>query len=148
MTRLLYLPDDMTIIQSNVEIGARQLAAAINAGLRPVAMLGESSERLIASQIGNTVIVSPRHKRGHPAQSLQYSSLTRRQRQVLELASHGYSNLEISKMIGISRRTVSYHLKGIKSQIKAEPAFPTSEAATVNNEIRPAARSGTGSNLE
>lgn len=147
MTRLLYLPDDVTIIQLNVEISARQLAAAINAGLRPLAVLGESSERLVASQIGNTVIVSPRHKRGHPAQSLQHSSLTRRQRQVLELASHGYSNLEISKMMGISRRTVSYHLQGIKSQIKTEPVSPTSETATFNNEIRPAARPGTGSNL-
>ena len=148
MTRLLYLPDDVTIIQLNVEISARQLAAAINAGLRPLAVLGESSERLAASQIGNTVIVSPRHKRGHPAQLLQHSSLTRRQRQVLELASHGYSNLEISKMMGISRRTVSYHLKGIKSQIKNEPVSPIPNQPAPSDEFRAAARPGTGSNLE
>jgi DNA-binding CsgD family transcriptional regulator len=51
------------------------------------------------------------------------NGLTRRQREVLELASHGYNNEEIARMMGISRRTVSYHLKGIKAQIKTT-AFP------------------------
>jgi DNA-binding CsgD family transcriptional regulator len=120
MTRLLYLPDDATLIQLDVEISARQLAAAINAGLRPLPVLTGNPEKLAASQIGNTVVVSPRRKRGHTA-PLQHSMLTRRQRQVLELASHGYSNLEIAEMMGISRRTVNYHLNGIKAQMKPEP---------------------------
>jgi DNA-binding CsgD family transcriptional regulator len=124
MTRLLYIPDDITLIQLDVEISARQLTAAINAGLHPVQALSSSSENLHASQIGNTVIVSPRHRRGHPVRQLQQNNLTRRQRQVLELASNGYSNIEIAKLMGISRRTVSYHLKGIKTQIKSEAHPP------------------------
>lgn len=127
MTRLLYLPDDVTIIQLDVDITARQLAAAINAGLRPVPVLNTNSEKLTASQVGNTVIVSPQRKRGHPATPLQQSNLTRRQRQVLELASHGYSNVEIARLMGISRRTVSYHLKGIKSQINPAQIPPIKE---------------------
>jgi DNA-binding CsgD family transcriptional regulator len=128
MTRLLYLPDDVTIIQLDVDITARQLAAAVNAGLRPVPALSANSEKLTASQIGNTVIVSPRRKRGHPGSPLQQNSLTRRQRQVLELASHGYSTVEIAGLMGISRRTVSYHLKSIKTQIKPEQMPPYKES--------------------
>jgi DNA-binding CsgD family transcriptional regulator len=124
MTRLLYIPDDITLIQLDVEISARQLTAAINAGLHPVQVLNDADAKLHASQIGNTVIVSPRHQRGHPMRQLQQNYLTRRQRQVLELASNGYSNIEIAKMLGISRRTVSYHLQGIKAQIKSEPHPP------------------------
>jgi DNA-binding CsgD family transcriptional regulator len=127
MTRLLYIPDDATLIQLEVDISARQLAAAINAGLHPVEALKTSPEPLAASQIGNTVIVSPRRKRGHPVTTLQQSSLTRRQRQVLELAAHGYSNNEIANLMGISRRTVSYHLKGIKAQIRPTALPPISE---------------------
>ncbi|NMC84145.1 MAG: hypothetical protein GYA58_02545 [Anaerolineaceae bacterium] len=123
MTRLLYLPDDVTILQLEVEMSARQLAAAINAGLAPVEALQKATEMLYASQIGNTVIVFPRHKRGHPQRAVPSNGLTRRQREVLELASHGYNNEEIARMMGISRRTVSYHLKGIKAQIKTT-AFP------------------------
>jgi DNA-binding CsgD family transcriptional regulator len=123
MTRLLYLPNDVTILQLEVDLSACQLAAALNAGLCPVDALKNAPETLFASQIGNTVIVFPRRKRGHPLRSLQPNGLTRRQREVLELASHGYNNEEIAKIMGISRRTVSYHLKGIKSQIKTA-AFP------------------------
>ena len=121
MTRLLYLPDDVTIIQLEVEISPKQLTAAINAGLKPVPLLVNSSDRLIASQVGKTVIISPKRKRGHPAKTLASNGLTRRQRQVLELASNGYSNSQIASLMGISRRTVSYHLKGIKTQIHLVP---------------------------
>jgi DNA-binding CsgD family transcriptional regulator len=122
MTRLLYLPDDATLVQMDVEISARQLAAAINAGLCPIPALEPINIPICASQIGNTVIVSPKHKRGHPSRPLQQSNLTRRQQEVLELASNGYSNLEIAKQLGISRRTVSYHLKGIRAQVKSSPS--------------------------
>lgn len=120
MTRLLYLPDDVTLIQLDVVTAARPLAAAINAGLRPLPALENAVGPLTASQIGNTVIVAPPHKRGHPTGPLQQAGLTRRQHQVLELASHGYSTEEIARLLGISRRTVSYHLKGIKAQIKGK----------------------------
>lgn len=131
MTRLLYLPDDVTIIQLDVEIPPKQLTAAINAGLKPVPLLVNSNDKLMASQVGKTVIISPKRKRGHPTKILSQNGLTRRQRQVLELASNGYSNAQIASLMGISRRTVSYHLKGIKTQIHLstdaviaeEPAF-------------------------
>ena len=127
MTRLLYLPDDATIIQLEVEFSPRQLAAAVNAGLRPLAVLKDNPEKLSASLIGNTVIVSPKRKRGRTTPPIQANCLTRRQREVLELASSGYSNMEIAKQMGISRRTVSYHMKGIKDQLKPNSRLTPSD---------------------
>ncbi|MEA5078005.1 MAG: LuxR C-terminal-related transcriptional regulator [Anaerolineaceae bacterium] len=122
MTRLLFLPDDATIIQMEVSIPPRQLTNAINAGGMPVQILMDSGDALTASQIGQTVIVSPKRKRGRPARAKRMQdALTRRQRQVLELASHGYTTTQIAALMDISRRTVSYHLKGIKTQIAVTP---------------------------
>ena len=39
MTRLLYLPDDATVIQLEVELTPAELSAAVNAGMRPLAAL-------------------------------------------------------------------------------------------------------------
>lgn len=125
MTRLLYLPDDVSLIQLDVEINARQLAAAINAGLRPVPVLESITDKLIACQIGNTVIVSPGSESGRPTRLLLQGSLTPRQKQVLELASSGYSTSEIAKMMKISRRTVSYHLKCVKDLMKPHSPPPS-----------------------
>jgi DNA-binding CsgD family transcriptional regulator len=46
------------------------------------------------------------------------SALTQKQRRVLELAMKGFSNLQIAELMGISKRTVAYHMKGIKSLIQ------------------------------
>jgi DNA-binding CsgD family transcriptional regulator len=118
MTRLLYLPDDATIIQLEVEITPRQLSAAVNAGLKPVPQLTGSAHKLSASLVGNTVIVFPQHMHNHPGKSGLRESLTKRQSQVLDLAMSGYSCAQIAGIMGISRRTVAYHLKGIKSLIQ------------------------------
>jgi DNA-binding CsgD family transcriptional regulator len=134
MTRLLFLPDDATIIQMDVSIPPRQLTNSINAGGTPVQILMDCGDALTASQIGQTVIVSPKRKRGHPARAKRVKdTLTRRQRQVLELASHGYSNSQIASLMGISRRTVSYHIKGIKTQIAVTPQSLIAEDSVLLN---------------
>jgi len=77
------------------------------------------------------VIISPRQKRGRPAKRVIHNGLTRRQKQVLELASNGYSNAQIASLIGISRRTVSHHLQGIKTQIAVSPQTLIAEDARI-----------------
>jgi DNA-binding CsgD family transcriptional regulator len=133
MTRLLYLPDDATIIQVEVSIPAKQLSTSINSGSIPIPLLLESADRLAATQIGQTVIVSPRRKRGRPAKPNVQNSLTRRQHQVLELAAQGYANSQIATLMGISRRTVSYHLKSIKTQISVTPQSLIAEHSNLLN---------------
>ena len=60
MTRLLYLPDDATVIQLEVELTPAELSAAVNAGMRPVPALKSAPPgKLTAIQAGSTVIVTP-----------------------------------------------------------------------------------------
>ena len=51
MTRLLYLPDDATIIHLDVEIPSRQLAAALTAGLEPLPGVFVKGQRYTASLV-------------------------------------------------------------------------------------------------
>jgi DNA-binding CsgD family transcriptional regulator len=118
MTRLLYLPDDATVVLLDVTIPARQLAAAVNAGLEPLPQVITPGRRHHASLTGNTVIVFPKRKPAGADQSYFQTVLTPKQNRVLELAMDGNSTEKIAEIMGISRRTVAYHLKGIKTQIQ------------------------------
>jgi len=122
MTRMLFLPDDLTVVQVEVEITPRQLVAAINSGLRPLPVLRDApSLRLVASQLGNTVVVAPAVKRGRPPRLAPLKTrLTRRQRQVLELKSIGFTTAQIAEALGISRRSVSYHLGQLRQKLKED----------------------------
>jgi len=120
MTRLLYLPDDATVIQLEVEMNPAQLCSAINAGMRPLPVLRNAPPgKLSASQIGGTVIVAPTHKRVSPGKPLQPSTgLSRRQAQVHELNVRGLTSGEIAVMLHLSRRTVNYHLNQVKNRLR------------------------------
>lgn len=122
MTRLLFLPDDLTVVQVEVEITPRQLVAAINSGLRPLPLLRDAPFlKLIANQLGNTLVVAPAVKRGRPPRLAPLKTrLTRRQRQVLELKSVGFSTSEIAVTLGIARRTVSYHMGQLQEKLKQD----------------------------
>jgi len=117
MTRLLYLPDDATVIQLEVEITPSQLTAAVNAGMRPLAVLkGAPPGKLSAIHAGTTVIIIPG---GEPISFKNKSELSKRQAQVLELSARGLSTGEIAMLMNLSRRTVNYHLGMVKERIRA-----------------------------
>jgi DNA-binding CsgD family transcriptional regulator len=121
LTRLLFLPDDATVVQLTVDLTAAELVSAVNAGMRPLPLLRDSpSTRLTACQVNNTVIIAPSRSRGRPAGPLSRSDLTRRQRQVLELSSRGFDSAEIATMLDLSRRAVNYHLNQVKKRIRGE----------------------------
>ncbi len=129
MTRLLYLPDDVTIIQLEVDQSASQLCAAINAGIRPISQLREAPPgKLVASEVGATVIVAPVGKK-EPAtiNKKSYVGLSRRQAQVHDLTVRGLSSGEIAVLLHLSRRTVNYHLNQVKNRLRlderTEPAL-------------------------
>jgi DNA-binding NarL/FixJ family response regulator len=119
MTRLLYLPDDATVIQLEVELTPAQLSAAVNAGMRPVTALKSApAGKLTATQIGSTVIVTPAHKRNRAAHASEKPELSRRQSQVLELSERGLSSGEIALLLNLSRRTINYHLFKVKNRVR------------------------------
>lgn len=134
MTRLLFLPDDQTVVQVEVEITPRQLTAAINSGLRPLPLLRDAPfVKLTANQLGNTVVVAPAVKRGRPPRLAPLKTrLTRRQRQVLELKSVGFSTAEIAVTLGISRRTVSYHMAQLQLKLKQDAGAVSLDPAAVH----------------
>ena len=67
MTRLLYLPDDATVIQLEVELTPDELSAAVNAGMRPAAVLplkhigtsGQVMDTILNSAAGGLQTPSP-----------------------------------------------------------------------------------------
>ena len=122
MTRLLYLPDDVTVIQLEVETPPERLCASINAGLRPVECLRNAPPgRLTASQLGGTVVVAPSQKRSAALKKDRPPcGLSRRQAQVHELAVRGLTSGEIAIMLRLSRRTVNYHLNQVKNRLRDE----------------------------
>ena len=118
MTRLLYLPDDTTVIQLETDLPAAQLCAAVNAGLRPLPILRAAPPgKLTASEVGATVVIAPA-ARSTPARS----RLSRRQTQVSELAARGFSSGEIAALLQLSRRTVNYHLNQVKNRVRGGEA--------------------------
>jgi DNA-binding NarL/FixJ family response regulator len=121
MTRLLYLPDDATVIQLEVDLSAAELVAAVNAGLRPLPLLRAApAGKLTASQVNATVVIAPQRAPGRPRSAASRSDLTRRQRQVIELNTRGFTTAEIAAMLNLSRRAVNYHLNQVRMCIRGE----------------------------
>lgn len=121
MTRLLYLPDDATVIQLEVELAPAELVAAVNAGLRPLPILRAAPPgKFTACQVNATVVIAPARPRGRPRTSPDKPDLTRRQRQVLDLSARGFSSEEIAAMLDLSRRTVNYHLNQVRRRVRGE----------------------------
>ena len=121
MTRLIYLPDDATIIQLEVDIAPAELVAAVNAGLKPLPILRSAQGGVFtAVRIHTTVIIAPAPRRGRPRTAADKPDLTRRQRQVLELNARGFSSAEIAAMLDLSRRTVNYHLNQVRRRVRGE----------------------------
>ena len=120
MTRLLYLPDDVTVIQLETEIPSGQLCAAVNAGMRPLTVLRSAPPgKLIARELGGTVVVAPAAAHEKKSSALTSNHLSRRQSQVLELYTRGFSSGEIALLLQLSRRTVNYHLHQARNRSQA-----------------------------
>jgi DNA-binding CsgD family transcriptional regulator len=117
MTRLLYLPDDATVIQLEVQITPSQLTTAVNAGMRPLVVLKSAPPgKLNAIHTGTTVIIIP----GGESISLKNKpELSKRQAQVIELSARSLSIGEIAMLMNLSRRTVNYHVSMVKERIRA-----------------------------
>lgn len=123
MTRLLYLPDDATVIQLEVDLTPAELVTAVNAGMRPLPVLRTGPPgKLSACQLNNTVIVAPQRGVNRTRKQNTETSLTRRQKQVLELSARGFSTLEIASMLDLSRRAVNYHLSQARIRLRGERA--------------------------
>ena len=79
------------------------------------------------------MVVAPAVKRGRPPRLAPLKTrLTRRQRQVLELKSVGFSTAEIAVTLGISRRTVSYHMAQLQLKLKQDASVLSLDRSAVH----------------
>jgi DNA-binding CsgD family transcriptional regulator len=119
MTRLLYLPDESTVIQLEVDLTPAELMTAVNAGMRPLPVLRSGPPgKLTACQVNTTVVIAPLRNPIHTGKKSTESQLTRRQKQVFELSNRGFTTLEIAGMLSLSRRAVNYHLNQARNRLR------------------------------
>jgi DNA-binding NarL/FixJ family response regulator len=130
MTRLLFLPDDQTLVVLDSPLAAGDLVERVNQGrwTPPApydAIHGDKiAAPLHAMRLGNqasTVIITP-----HPPFDLAGAALAEirrllkpRQRQILLLLARGLSNKEIAVQLGLHPRTVAQHISALKALLGA-----------------------------
>jgi DNA-binding CsgD family transcriptional regulator len=135
VTRLIYIPDDHSLIILETAVSADELVAAVNNGSwtppeTPGGCMPPGSENplpspLHALRLGQVVAVLPekslRIDWTEPAAGCAQpeplrAPLTPRQRQVLQLLAEGLDTKEIARRLGITKRTVSFHISTLKEQ--------------------------------
>jgi two-component system nitrate/nitrite response regulator NarL len=114
------------VLSDDVEAAAR-LAAARELPAWGVLPRGAASEDVRAALIAvaRGLVVVPaavahavrRPAAGDPDDAHQGDGLTRREHEVLELASQGLSNREIGAVLGISDHTVKFHLASVYGKL-------------------------------
>jgi DNA-binding NarL/FixJ family response regulator len=131
---MLYLPDDATVIQLEVDLTPAQLAAAVNAGMRPVPLLKKAPPgSLAAIRAGGTVIDTPGDKKfAHAGKP----KISRRQVQVFELSVHGLSSGEIALLLHLSIRTVNHHLNRVKELMRSGSLTVSASAGSIDQTQR------------
>ncbi|MCC6146543.1 MAG: response regulator transcription factor [Anaerolineaceae bacterium] len=123
MTRLLYLPDDNTLIQLDSPLKPEDLIQSIEKNLwtPPGLEGGRSPGRLQAFRAGSAVVVCPsvhgksgavRRRGGSPA-------LSRRQQEVLQALAEGLTSRQIAARLKLYPGTVDLHIRAIKARLGA-----------------------------
>jgi DNA-binding CsgD family transcriptional regulator len=122
MTRLLFLPDDETLVVLDSPLAAGALVERVNQGqwTPPPPYGAVKAAALHATRLGGqgrTVVVTPRQPLDLPAPGLDEIRrlLKPRQRQVLLLLAHGLSNKEIAVQLDLHPRTVAMHIATLKA---------------------------------
>ena len=129
MASLLFLPDDSrSLFLIHVELSAEDLLEAIRAGQWswPLAhgtfSWEPSSHDYQAASLGDLVIVVPRWEGASTLQAFSGKrvALTPRQRQIVQLLAEGQTSAQMARCLGISVRTVNYHVAELKRRLGGE----------------------------
>lgn len=127
MTRILFLPDDQTMLWLESTLPAEELAASIDGGrwrlpepysLRPA--LEKSGLRAI--RLGRLVVVMPAALPSGGEKKSEISGerkLSLRQRQVLQGLAEGLTTRQIAARLRLRPRTVIMHVAALKARFGA-----------------------------
>ncbi len=140
MTRLLFLPDENTLILLNSPMKPDELVDSVEKNLwNPPAPYHETShQRLQAVKLGTVVLISeaPRQKT-HQARRRMGVNLTRRQMQVLQGLAEGLTTHQIAVRLKLHRRTVDFHVNALKTRLGASNRSESVSLASALGYINP-----------
>jgi DNA-binding CsgD family transcriptional regulator len=120
MTRLLFLPDDQTLVVLDSTLPAADLVERVGLGQwtppPPYGSAAAGQAALHAFTLGRTVIITPTLPLdlADPGLDEIRRLLKPRQRQILLLLAHGLSNKEIALRLKLHPRTVALHIATLK----------------------------------
>ena len=142
MTRLLFLPDDQTLVVLESPVAAGELVECVNQGrwippapydqLIPAKISATFRAARFGDQ-GRTVVISP---------CLPLAEIRRllkpRQRQILLLLAHGLTNKEIAVRLKLHPRTVALHIAALNEFFGARSRAQAVRKAVEMGLIEPA----------
>ena len=125
MTRLLFLPDDQTLMLLDSPLAAGDLVECVNQDRwTPPAPYDASHGDQIAAPLhairlgsqASTVIITPHlpFDLAEASRAEIHRRLKPRQRQILLLLAHGLTNKETAVQLGLHPRTVAQHIAALK----------------------------------
>ncbi len=116
MTRLLFLPDDQTLVVLEAPQAAGELVECVNQGQWVPPAPYDTAHAAHAITLGRTVIITPTLPLdlADPGLNEIHRLLKPRQRQILLLLAHGLSNKEIAVRLKLHPRTVAQHIARLK----------------------------------
>jgi DNA-binding CsgD family transcriptional regulator len=121
MTRLLFLPDDQTLVVLDSPLAVADLVERVGLGQwmppPPYDSASPAQAVLHAITLGCTVIITPTLPLdlAEPGLDEIRRLLKPRQRQILLLLAHGLSNKEIAVRLKLHPRTVAQHIATLKT---------------------------------
>ena len=139
MTRILFLPDEHTMLMIDSHLPAGQLAQAINVGSwqppENFVVADEINRAALRAVFLNARIIAviPADR----ATSLQAPvRLTRRQLQVLQCIVRGMTAKQIARRLGLHPNTTALHIANLKKRLGADTLAQSVERAAAMGLLR------------
>lgn len=117
MTRLLFLPNCQTFLLLDTSLPPATLAAAVDSGIwKPPPPFDADPQPLQALNLDWVVIIFPAAPIDAPPAA---GGISPRQLQVLQALTEGLTTKEIAHRLGVSVRTVRWHITALKERFGA-----------------------------
>ena len=120
MTRLVFLPNDDSVLLLQSDLGPDELVRAVLEGqwIPPLGFQAGAQQAFRAVRLGGSVIVAPLEPLAGPGAGKPLR-LSARQVDVLQGLMEGLTDKEIAARLGLSAHTVTNHIGIIKARLGA-----------------------------